>query len=263
MEFETENITLISEIGRGSFGKVFLSSMNDKNVLVKIVSRNDAEKAISDMIKCGHKNLLCLLGYAYDRDQIWLVYEYIENAETLEKLCVEKYDFGWSITNIMIEITQAVKHLHSLGVYHMDIKPQNIIIKSNIPFLIDYGLAIRHDQTLDFVQGTPLYMSPEVWALDKRYYLFKPIYGKVNEKTDVYSLGAVFHRMFYGKPPYYIRSREEIDSFGLKVLMIDSKPPQELDSTLETLISRMLRKKSAQRPTLEEVESELLRILKR
>ena len=88
---------------------------------------------------------------------------------------------------------------HAEGILHRDVKPQNILVEraSGDPRLIDFGLARMEDlDTLTStgqIPGTPLYMSPE-------QALAKP--GAIDQRTDVYSAGAVLYELLSAAPPF-------------------------------------------------------------
>jgi serine/threonine protein kinase/lipopolysaccharide biosynthesis regulator YciM len=102
------------------------------------------------------------------------------------------------ILALMLKIIRAVEHAHDRGIMHRDLKPSNIMIDRNgEPVIMDFGLAKRLHSGSDLTRsgqlvGTPEYMSPEQ-ALGKR--------EEINEKSDIYSLGAVFYRISTGRPP--------------------------------------------------------------
>ena len=119
---------------------------------------------------------------------------------------------GWTwkrLVQSFIFVVEAVANAHSRGVVHRDIKPANVVVGENgETFLIDWGLAkvIREAekpiQTIELteeltevgsVEGTPAFMSPE----QARGELYLS-----DERSDVYSLGAVLYTILNGEPPY-------------------------------------------------------------
>lgn len=80
--------------------------------------------------------------------------------------------------------------LHNTGFLHSDIKPSNVMVdKLGLVKLVDYGRAVRVDEKVSFLLGTPLYMSPET-HVNKRSAI----------PSDIYSLGLVLIEMLRGKP---------------------------------------------------------------
>ncbi len=87
------------------------------------------------------------------------------------------------------QVASAMAHMHRRGVFHGDLKPSNIMLtKSGQVKLIDFGTAWVRGVDKNRVQGTPQYIAPEQ-ASEK----------VVNERTDVYNLGATMYRMFTGR----------------------------------------------------------------
>jgi serine/threonine-protein kinase len=87
---------------------------------------------------------------------------------------------------------------HSANVIHRDLKPNNIMINDDSELkIVDFGIAAASQSSdtkltkTGLLVGTPTYMSPE------------QVLGKeVDEKTDIYSLGAIIYEMATGRPPY-------------------------------------------------------------
>ena len=75
----------------------------------------------------------------------------------------------------------ALQSLHRTGIFHRDIKPDNILLKDNSPAFIDFGLATDQDSYKSST-GTPIWMAPEVYQNDK---------SSDSAKADIYSAGLV------------------------------------------------------------------------
>ncbi|MFP6768596.1 MAG: serine/threonine-protein kinase, partial [Planctomycetaceae bacterium] len=135
---------------------------------------------------------------------------------------------------------------HEHGILHRDLKPSNILIDiDDTPYVTDFGLAKRLPTASDFshsetltgsgaVLGTPGYMSPEQAAGQR---------GRVDERTDVYSLGAILYALLTGRAPFQAVS--PIDTM-LQVLEQDPIPPRLLnpnaDPDLEMIALKCLQK---------------------
>lgn len=106
---------------------------------------------------------------------------------------------------LAVDITHGFHFLHSVGVFHRDIKPDNILITEGLGIRIcDFGISeeLGAHKTLKTLQysaaiGTPMYMAPEQHILG---YTMDKLSADMSRKIDVYSLGIVLLEVFWGKP---------------------------------------------------------------
>ncbi len=114
-----------------------------------------------------------------------LLLEYVD-GKTLDE--IEAPEIG-QIVLIFCQVSSALTHMHRRGVFHGDLKPANIMLtKTGQVKLIDFGTAWVRGQEKNRIQGTPNFIAPEQ-ANEKT----------VDEKTDIYNLGATMYRMFTGR----------------------------------------------------------------
>jgi eukaryotic-like serine/threonine-protein kinase len=114
-----------------------------------------------------------------------LLLEYVD-GKTLDE--IEAPELG-QLVLIFCQVSSALTHMHRRGVFHGDLKPANIMLAKNGQVkLIDFGTAWVRGQEKNRIQGTPNFIAPEQ-ATEKL----------VDEKTDIYNLGATMYRMFTGR----------------------------------------------------------------
>jgi serine/threonine protein kinase len=107
---------------------------------------------------------------------------------------------------LMEPVVDTLERAHAVGILHRDLKPANIyVLNSGGVRLLDFGLAkftrMRGLTLAGFVAGSPSYIAPEGW-------LGEP--SLLDQRIDVYSLGAVIYRSLAGEPPFPARNAKEI-----------------------------------------------------
>jgi hypothetical protein len=153
----------------------------------------------------------------------------------------------------------ALEHAHAVGIVHRDVKPANLLLDSRGQIWVaDFGLAqVAGDGGLTVtgeVLGTLRYASPEQ-ALARR--------GVVDQRSDVYSLGATLYELLMLRPVFEGRDRNEL----LRQIADDEpRPPRSLAPSvpreLETVVLKALRKEPSERyATARELADDLQRFL--
>ncbi len=171
---------------------------------------------------------------------------------------IDKLPFPVSCS-IATRMVDTLKYLHSQGVIHLDIKPENILFRYNPeidasiePVLIDFGVAAR-SKSLHTVGGSLHTMAPEHIRHTRGEI---PQEAPVDpEKMDIYSLGVVAYRKWTGTYPFGGISANKITS---AILNNAVTPPKSLNHELheqaEMLMMRWLAKDPDHRPTLDELK---------
>lgn len=152
----------------------------------------------------------------------FLVMDFVE-GKTLAATLAEDGALGTErAARLIAQVCDGLQEAHTKGVIHRDIKPGNIILTkdasgSEVAKIVDFGIAklIGRESEQNLTQtgevfGTPLYMSPEQCQ------------GmKVDERSDIYSLGCVLHECLTGQPPFQGES-----PFQTIMMHVDGKLPQ-------------------------------------
>ena len=136
-------------------------------------------------------------------------------------------------SRIVMQIAAGLAEAHAHGIIHRDIKPSNVLItRQGVVKIVDFGLAQMQGAgqlTQDGARlGTPAYMSPE-----------QALGQPVDQRTDIWSLGAVFHELVNGERPF------DAESVPGTLYQVVHEPPRSLDDVPEQLrpiLARMLAK---------------------
>ncbi len=165
----------------------------------------------------------------------------LENSSTLPDVRLRDYFF--TVARLGIEAAEALGHAHEHGIIHRDVKPENLLLdNAGKLWITDLGLAqfeseIGLTRTGDVV-GTLSYMSPEQ-ALGQ---------GMIDQRTDVYSLGATLYELATLQPPFPGADRKELMH---KIAFQEPIRPRlvnrDLPIDLDTIICKAMKKDVADR----------------
>jgi len=206
----TSNFSTECVIGEGGTSHVYRGCLaNGRELAVKILKYSDEvlKEFVSEIeivSSLRHKNVISLIGFCFENDDLLLVYEYLQRGSLEEILHGEKgckNIFGWTERfSVAVGVAHALDYLHgndnSHPVIHRDVKSSNILISDCFePKLSDFGLAVwaadvTSQMTCNDVAGTFGYLAPEYF-----------MHGKVNNKIDVYAFGVVLLELISGRKP--------------------------------------------------------------
>ena len=203
--------SLGSEIGRGTFGRVYMgmNAISGSIMAVKVLQIpddnkraivEDLQREIDLMKSLKHPNIVRYLGAEVDSSKnILHIFQEWAPGGSISALLKK---FGTFPINVVKSyVTQALiglDYLHSHGIIHRDIKGGNILVSNDGAIkLADFGASKRvealdaeSDEMELTMRGTPYFMAPEV---------FEEKYGA---KADIWSVGGVIYQMVTGSPPW-------------------------------------------------------------
>ena len=162
----------------------------------------------------------------------YLVMQLID-GETLDSRLIENRPLPQQdVARIGMQVAAGLSAAHARDMVHRDIKPANILIEreTNRVKLTDFGLARATDDVkltkTGMVTGTPLYMAPE-----------QAMGGKADERSDLFSLGAVMYEMATGSSPFTAPTAIGV----MKRIMDESPPPpHKINSAIATPLSELI-----------------------
>ena len=199
--------TFLKQIDSGGFSTVYLVQKGEAKFAAKSIKLNQhdiAEKVLTEVMflrRATHNGVIALVDLISDDDKIYLIEEYVEKS--LFDITSERKSFmEFSARPIITRILLAVKFLHSIGITHRDIKPQNILcLRDGTIKIIDFGLA-QSTKPSNSRCGSKNFFPPEVMEGKAQYY--------DGMKCDSWSCGVTFYYMLTGKMPWTSMSLEQI-----------------------------------------------------
>lgn len=238
----------IGIIGNGSFGTVYKTIKNNTFFAAKLLDeayvqdqflhpKNRITVEIDSLKKVNDSRLI-----KYIEDFTHSINEVAYYMIIMEYFDGIKFDLWLKLNNTpvkkmetFLKVAEGVKALHSFGIIHRDIKPDNILVNDkNEVKIIDYGLSkiINYSaitRTGDQI-GSPIFMSPEQIKDSKR----------VDFRSDIYSLGVILYYMItLGKYPYEAETLEELFH---KILNSPITPPKAYNDKIIIKVERAVYK---------------------
>jgi len=192
-----------------------------------------------------HPNIVRIYDLGVADDHAHIAMEYLDAGDLRQR--INEGILAHVATKYLRQIASALAQVHEVGILHRDLKPGNIMLRrDNSIALIDFGLAKRLRLKMEITDsgeifGTPYYMSPE-----------QGHGAKVDERSDIYSLGVIFYEMLTGEKPY-------LSETAMGIIYKHAQAPVPLLparlSEYQSLINMMLAKSPADRlQTAAEIE---------
>lgn len=178
----------------------------------------------------------------------YMVMEYLE-GESLAAILARKRTLpADQLTEIALQLLDALAAAHRAGVIHRDLKPENVIITERdgnvVVKLVDFGIAKALEAGARRVEitaagsvlGTPLYMSPE----QARGHT-----NLVDHRTDIYSLGVMLYEATAGGPPL---TGENVNDLLFRVALEEPEPLSRRVESIDPMLSAIVRRAMAKDP---------------
>jgi eukaryotic-like serine/threonine-protein kinase len=251
-------------LGHGGMASVYLARDTelDRLVAVKLLAENIAgdeglrKRFVREArlaARLSHPNVVGVFDAGENEGRPYIVMEYVE-GETLAELLARRGRLpAEAARELALQACRGLAHAHNAGLVHRDIKPQNLLLRSDGTLKIaDFGIARAIEGTAltqaGTVLGTAAYLSPE-----------QALGEPVSAASDVYSLGAVLYELLTGRPPLEADSLAELAE---KQQRPSITPVRELAAQvpgdLEALVMRCLARNPTYRPaSAGELEREL------
>jgi tetratricopeptide (TPR) repeat protein len=233
---------LVREVGRGGFGVVWEARDRElgRAVAFKAVragphARLREERLLREAeaaARLSHPNIVTLHDVGRTEHGPYLVLELLRGRPLGARLAEGAVPLAEAL-RLATEIARGLAHAHGQGVVHRDLTPGNVFLCDDGQVkLLDFGLAHAFGQRRQS-GGTPAFMAPEQWRG-----------APEDERTDVFALGVILHRLLSGALPF------PEDDRGKAVTSSRPAPALEVPELpgLGPLVARMLAKDPVDRP---------------
>ena len=209
--------SITGELGTGATSRVYLAdrAAGGERVVVKVMKSGIAAAERSQYFllemqvlqKMGHPNVVPITDAGEAQGILYFTMPYVDGETLRQRLSRESALPVADAVRFARDIALALGHVHSLGVVHRDVKPDNILLSGTAAILIDFGHArapgiMATAESRDakrYIVGTANYVSPEQVA-GRRV---------ADSRSDLYSLGCVMLEMLTGVLPFAASSARE------------------------------------------------------
>ncbi|QES52972.1 serine/threonine protein kinase [Streptomyces venezuelae] len=243
---------LVAVLGSGGMGKVYLSyTPGGRPLAIKVIRPEFSEdpefrRRFRQEVRAAERVQGLYTAPVIDSDtegaQPWLATAYVPGPSLADAVARHGALPVRSVLLLTVGVAEALHVIHGAGIVHRDLKPANVLLASDGPRVIDFGIARAADSTAltstGVSVGTPAFMAPEQASA-----------GTVTPATDVFALGqiaaftAIGASVFGDGPSHAVLYRIVHEDPDLSALPAELRP----------VVTRCLSRDPADRPTLTEV----------
>ncbi|XP_045805374.1 CBL-interacting protein kinase 5-like isoform X2 [Trifolium pratense] len=230
-------------IGQGNFAKVYHArnlktgqnvaiKVCNKEMIMRVGMKEQMKREISVMHLVRHPNIVEFYDVMASKTKIYFAMEYVKGGELFNKVSRGKLREDMA-RKYFQQLIEAVNHCHKRGVYHRDLKLENLLLDENGDLKVsDFGLSAlleskKKDGLLHTTCGTPAYVAPEVIRQK----------GYDGAMADIWSCGIILYVLLAGYLPFNDKNLMEMYK---KIAKAEFKFPQWFRSDAKRLIYRIL-----------------------
>lgn len=230
---------LLKRLGAGGMGTVFLAQdiTLGRKVAIKMMQKSLAEDAASfetfrneaqSAARLNHPHVAQVYSFGQQKGSPYLEMELVPGNK-LDGFIADHVQLDPAfVMRVGLEIAEGLKAAEGVGLFHGDIKPDNILFDANMHAkLVDFGIASLASQgKSNELWGTPYYIAPE--KVQKK---------KNSARSDIYSLGATLYHAIAGEPPYEGEDAVAVIKARFKG---PPKPLEEIRPDIEPEVTRII-----------------------
>jgi eukaryotic-like serine/threonine-protein kinase len=241
---------LLERVGQGGMAVVYRGKDQSlgREVAVKILhnhladyqeARDRFEREARAVAKLRHENILEIFDYSGSDRSCYIVTEFIEGQTLKQFISAHPIVFPEIAAMISVQIGRALAHAHAAGILHRDVKPENVMIRSDgVVKLTDFGISHMVDlERLTItgqLLGSPAYMAPE------------HVEGRpIDYRTDVFAAGIVLYQLAVGRLPFEGKNPHEVLK---RIAECAFTPARKANPHISNQLGRILDRSMAKEP---------------
>lgn len=240
--------SLVARLGAGGMGTVYLShTLAGRPVAIKAIRpelADDAEfrrrfrREVAAARRVQGLYTAAVIDSQVDGSLLWLATAFVPGPTLATAVSRHGALPVSSVLLLAAGVAEALQEVHGEGIVHRDLKPSNVLLATDGPRVIDFGIARAADATAltntGVAVGTPTFMSPE-----------QAVNGEVGPATDVFSLGQLVTYAAKGTPAF-----GEGQAYGVLYRIVHEEPDlADVPEALLPVLTRCLTKDPEQRPS--------------
>lgn len=224
-------------VGSGAFATVkkAIERSTGKTFAVKMINRRKVmgnfetvARELEVLKKLNHPRIVKLEGFYEDHDYYYMLMEFVSGGDLMDFVAAHGAVGENAGREITRQILEAVKYIHSMGISHRDLKPDNILIEQDDPVLVkltDFGLAKVEDvgSRMKTFCGTMAYVAPEIIEAslennddgegrDPNKIRSQQIHNEYSSLVDMWSMGCLVYVILTGHLPFSGSKPQELYS---------------------------------------------------
>lgn len=250
---------IVREIHRGGQGIVYqaLQRSTRRQVAIKVMregpfadqtDRARFQREVEILARLKHPNIVAIHDSGQSGGCFFYVMDYIAGQTLDTFVATEDRSIG-DLLEVFLKICEAVNAAHLQGVIHRDLKPSNIRVDADgEPFVLDFGLAKGQadEQQASLMTIAGQFVGSLLWASPEQA---EGTPGKIDLRTDVYSLGVILFHVLTRRFPYDVTGsmRSVMDRIMRAAPIRPSTIRKHISSELETIVLKCLHKERERR----------------
>lgn len=216
-------------------GRVCVLKLVDPEVFPSSLVMQRSARELGKLARLDSSGIARVLGHGRVDGRLWMACERVPGSQSLLDIVFDEGPMpAQRAAAIVLDVGKALSEAAKVGIIHRDLAPKNVLVSGGGTVkLINFGVAVP---TTRKVQGVPEFVAPEI------------VEGKaVDQRANIYSLGALFYYLVTGRPPYMGEPEEVYAQHLSAEPEAPSTHLEGLSEAVDAVILRALARSSSRR----------------